>query len=283
MQHVVTWTWNSISLCRAVPRSWKNKQFNEIAKTVCGEVEVDICGFSAQLHFPSSGTSVDPTLGELFLPHPSGETPFGFLGDSVWSLNMLSFSHRVNVCPRRDLLDTVSQRLGPWTRWNKTKQKPESGQSWSLCHASWRSSCCIDPGSCSVLLLSDLGPLTLLWIQRLSKICLCEPELVFVACNCKTLSMFRLTFSWTHWCSVFTSVLQKTMCRQENTYREQSENHSRKLSKMVEPHSSVHVGALSLLKVCMPNLAVKKGCEGIFSLGFPYFIHPSVINWVGQR
>lgn len=151
MQHVVTWTWNSISLCRAVPRSWKNKQFNETAKTVCGEVEVDICGFSAQLHFPSSGTSADPTLGELFLPHPSGETPFGFLGDSVWSLNMLSFSHRVNVCPRRDLLDTVSQRLGPWTRWNKTKQKPGSGQSWSLCHMSWRSSCCIDPGSCSVL------------------------------------------------------------------------------------------------------------------------------------
>lgn len=135
---VVTWTWNSISLCWAVPRSWKNKQFNEIAKTVCGEVEVDICGFSAQLHFPSSDTSADPTLGELFLPHPSGETPFGFLGDSVWSLNMLSFSHRINLCPRLDLLDTVSQMVKTCTRWNKPKQKPESGQSWSLCHASWR-------------------------------------------------------------------------------------------------------------------------------------------------
>lgn len=123
MHHVVLYTaccnmWNSISLCWAVPRSWKNKQFNEIAKTVCGEVEVDICGFSAQLHFPSSDTGADPALGELCLPHLSAETPFG-----VWSLNMLSFSHPVNVCPRLDLLDTVSQRLEPCTRWNKTKQK----------------------------------------------------------------------------------------------------------------------------------------------------------------
>lgn len=150
------------------------------------------------------------------------------------------------------------------------------------------SSCCPDPGSGSIPLLSELDPLPLLSIQCYSNIfsfCLSQQELVSIACNHRTkwytgnISLEPIDVQSSN------SLSQKVICGAEHMSGEKWRSHAWKLSKIPETHRrtvSLYMGTFPCKNCACLTGGCRKGAI-FFSLEFLLSTYPYLLKWLWMK